>query len=243
MKSSESTGAGSYRPTSPIELSDGRHGCTTLVHLGACLNPSRSRNALEKWKKAYPKYFPKKQKAQSVFFLVDKPGNRHAVNVWIVEEFEEFRRAHLQTEKTTTAPHAADVDDAEDLSPRQVLEHDKLRANTRLANLKADSLAGRMIERATHNGLMVALIKMIRGKIEEWLEGLPPQMEQLDVVEIREILREAYDLLCQDMYQTTHLKPATIEEVDEFMKLAPDPAKSKAGAAGSASRFAKGKKA
>lgn len=229
MNSKKSTETSPIEP--PIELSDGRHGCTSLVHLGACLKPPRSKQAIGKWKKSYPKESPRKTHAQR------RDGTKGVF--WILEEFEEFRRAHLQTEKTTTAPHAVDVDDAEDLSPRQALEHDKLRANTRLANLKADNLAGRMIERSTHNGLMVALIKMIRGKIEEWLEGLPPQMEQLDVVEIREILREAYDLLCQDMYQTTHLKPASPGEVDEFMKLAPDAAKSKAGAAGSASRFAK----
>lgn len=237
MKSSDSSGAKASHKL-PIELKDGQHGCTSLAHLGACLNPPRSKSAIKKWKKTYPKEFPKKQACAPI--STGFRGNPTAdTTVWIVEEFEEFRRAHLQTEKTTTAPHAADVDDAGELSPRQILEHDKLRANTRLANLKADNLAGRMIERVEHNGLMVALIKMIRGKIEEWLEGLPPQMEQLDVVEIRDILRNAYDLLCQDMYQTTHLKPAAPEEVDEFMKLSAAGDKAKAGAAGSASRFAK----
>lgn len=120
---------------------------------------------------------------------------------FIVEDIDAWRQEHLKDRE------------AESATTKQAsinLRHEQ----ARLAKLKADALEGRFIERLILDRVLTAYVNMVRAKINEWCEALPPQMEGMSVAEMRTLMVSANDQLCEDMFQVAFVMPADDSEVE-----------------------------
>ena len=201
------------KPDGVRRLRDGTRVCHKKTTLGEHLQTRRSRKTIQDWFNHGA--FPERLK---------KPPYR-------LDEIEEWARVHIaNTGAKARGDNSSDNVNEKAHTERQQLELQRLREGARLSKLKADALEGRYVERTLVNGVMMNYVKLVRSRIEEWCEGLPPQMVGLKVTEARTLLRDAYDRLCEDMVKVTHITPAT--ESQQRRALPSDPKHVKAGKAG-----------
>lgn len=171
-------------------LPDGREGYPGTAGFGVHLGMSDAQV-----KRVIREYdFPKKVPCEGV-----------TGGVWIIEEVKEWQRTRVGftlwsdgRSNGTKEEYHAEVEAAKLFKLKQDARHRKL---------QADALEGRFVERVFVDRVLHSYVQLVRSKIEDWCETLPPQMEGMSSVERRAVIREKFDQLCVDMERVAKITP------------------------------------
>jgi hypothetical protein len=169
-------------------LPDGRRAFPHITGIGKYFDVSD--DTFRRWRKQ--KEFPEKSE-----------------DGWILEEVETWRRTRVRWKQQ--------ADKAEKSNGKQsevdTLKLAVLRNKARKEKLQADAMEGRFVDRALMDRVLVSYIRLVKGKINEWVETLPSQMEGMTTTEMRGLMQSYYDQLCEDMFGVAFVTPATDGDV------------------------------